>query len=176
MNQSKNQELLLAALRERRTEAYQEAMHTFGHLVMSVVGAMVSDRRDVEEDSFVKAFRSIDSYRADSVKFGTWLGRIAYNCTVDYLRHHMRRPDEVELMSAIAYHDSEEPEDRRLSALEMAVEKLMPEERTLITLVYFKEMSLADVAYIMQSGSAGALSSRLYRIRQKLAKIINETK
>ncbi len=81
-------------------------------------------------------------------------------------------------MSAIAddYHDSEEPEDRRLSALEMAVERLMPEERTLITLVYFKEMPLADVAYIMQSGSAGALSSRLYRIRQKLAKIINETK
>src|SRR5688500_12440518 len=45
---------------------------------------------DVTQDAFVRAFRFLSTYRADS-KFSTWLYSIARNCAMDELRRTSRR-------------------------------------------------------------------------------------
>lgn len=146
-------------------------MEQFGPLVVSIIGAMVSNRQDAEElvhDVFIRAFSSIGHFDPQKATFATWIGRIARNCAIDRLRHS--RPPHVQLPEMT--YDPPEP-DERLPLLDQALERLSPEERMVITLAYLDEMPLDEVAAIMES-NANAISSRLYRIKNKLASIINE--
>src|SRR5687768_7886119 len=45
---------------------------------------------DVTQDAFVRAYRFLSNYRADS-KFSTWMYSIARNCAMDELRRKSRR-------------------------------------------------------------------------------------
>ena len=59
--------------------------------------------------------------------------------------------------------------------LDEALERIDATERAALQLVYFDGMSLDEAAYVLDT-NANALSTRLYRIRTKLARIINELK
>jgi RNA polymerase sigma-70 factor (ECF subfamily) len=49
------------------------------------------DASDATQDAFIRAFRSLDSFRGDSA-FGTWLHRIAVNACLDVLQRRKRAP------------------------------------------------------------------------------------
>ena len=58
----------------------------------------VSDVMDAEElaqDTFLKAFSHIDSYDPNKASLSTWLCRIAYRLTLDFLKR--RRPPIVSI-------------------------------------------------------------------------------
>lgn len=146
-------------------------MEQYGPMVTHIIGAMVSNREDVEElvhDVFICAFSAIGRFNPQKSTFATWIGRIARNCAIDRLRH--TRPVHVQLPEMT---DDPPDADERLPLLDQALEQLSPEERMVITLAYLDEMPLDEVAAIMES-NANAISSRLYRIKNKLASIINE--
>lgn len=172
---------LIDGLRARRRSAYSEAMRRYGDLVWSIAGMMMRDRRDAEEvvqDTFAGAFRSIERYNPEAATFATWLGNIAYHRSVDMLRRRRISFDSLDESNAEAA-DDEGDDNEALEAdiglLRAALDLLAPAERTLLTLVYFRDMALSEVAGIMQSNPS-ALSARLYRIRNKLSRIINEHK
>ena len=52
-----------------------------------------------------------------------------------------------------------------------AIDRLRPEERTLLHLRYYDGQSLQEIAEVMDV-AAGPLANRLQRIRQKLSKLI----
>lgn len=170
---------LLGGLRARRRGAQAEALKRYGGFVASVVGMMVRDRRDVEElvqDTFLGAFRDIGRFNEAEASFATWLGRIAYHRSVDLLRRRRIPTEELsEATAAMPSDEADEALEADIGELRKALALLAPSERTLLTLVYFDDLPLAQVAYIMQSNPA-ALSARLYRLRNKLARIINERK
>ncbi len=151
-------------------------MSRYGRLVSSITGAMTSDTRDAEEltqDAFIRAFRTIGSFDSNKAALGTWLARIAYNASVDHLRRRGIRPAED---STDTLPEPPAPEEDLLSdLLGDALELIAAEERTALQLVYFDGMSLDEAAYVLNT-NANALSTRLYRIRNKLARIINELK
>lgn len=151
-------------------------MNRYGRLVSSITGAMASDPRDVEEltqDAFVRAFRTIGSFDSRKAALSTWLARIAYNAAVDYLRRKGIRPAEYAAESLPE--PPAEPDNMLSELLDDALELIAAEERTALQLVYFDGMSLEEAAYVLDT-NANALSTRLYRIRNKLARIINELK
>ncbi|MDE7336166.1 MAG: sigma-70 family RNA polymerase sigma factor [Muribaculaceae bacterium] len=169
-------EQLVAGLQQGNRRAYVEAMNRYGRLVSSITGAMASDPRDVEEltqDAFVRAFRTIGSFDSRKAALSTWLGRIAYNAAVDYLRRKGIRPAEYAAESLPE--PPAEPDNMLSELLDDALELIAAEERTALQLVYFDGMSLEEAAYVLDT-NANALSTRLYRIRNKLARIINELK
>lgn len=152
-----------------------EAMRRFGPMVATIAGMMVRDSRDAEElvqDTFIGAFRDIRSYRPAEASFATWLGRIAYHRSIDMLRKRRIPFDDID-ETAYGVAEADEPPDAAVDELREALARLAPAERTLISLFYFEDLPLAKVAYIMES-NPGALSARLYRLKQKLARIINE--
>lgn len=161
--------------------AYQTAMNLYGPLVISIASTMVRDKRDIEEivqDTFVNVFRSINRFNPQETMLSTWIGRIAFNRSVDLLRQ--RRPEELLDDSTAAYRDVPGENDSDdlsieddIGLLREAILSLRADERTLLTLVYFEKMPLTDAAYILKSNPA-ALSARLYRLRHKLSLIINE--
>ena len=75
----------------------------------------------------------------------------------------------------LAQDDEEQAhEAERLSLLDKAINRLRPEERTLLHLRYYEKRSLGEIAEVMEVAT-GPLANRLQRIRQKLSKMIKLT-
>lgn len=170
---------MIAGLRRGAPEAYAEAMRRYGRLVASVVASLTSDPRDVEElvqDAFVRAFSAIKSYRPDEdTRFRTWLARIAYNGAVSRLRHRSLQftVEPLDALAETAGADTEPEFQADTELLAIAVASLSPPEKLAVTLVYFNGLTVNEASTVLQV-SPRVLSSRLYRIRKKLASIIND--
>lgn len=170
---------MIAGLRKGAPEAYTEAMRRYGRLVASVVASLTSDPRDVEElvqDTFVRAFSAINSYRPDEgTSFQTWLARIAYNGTVSRLRRRSLQfvAETLDTLTETAIPDDEPDLQADTELLAIAVAALPPPEKLAVTLVYFNGLTINEAATVLQVAPR-VLSSRLYRIRKKLASTIND--
>ena len=73
--------------------AYDELVRRHQERIYATVYHMTSnheDANDLAQDTFVKAFRSIKSFKGGS-SFYTWLYRIAVNKTINFLKQRNRR-------------------------------------------------------------------------------------
>jgi len=177
------QEMILAA-RQGQAQGYHYLMNRYGRQVQLIVAQFVSDMRDVEEltqDVFVRAFEHLSDFDPQRATFGTWICRIAYNAALNHLRSHDYVPlplneEQYAPPDAVLWaQDDEEQahEAERLSLLDKAINRLRPEERTLLHLRYYEERSLGEIAEVMEVAT-GPLANRLQRIRQKLSKLIGK--
>lgn len=134
---------------------------------------------DVAQESFIKAYRALPSFRGDSA-FYTWLYRIAINTAKNYLVARSRRPpgSDVEIDDAEHYEgdnalkDLATPEGGlRARELERAVNEAvanLPEElRTAIMLREYDGLSYEDIASIMDC-PVGTVRSRIFRAREAI--------
>lgn len=165
-------------------EAYmhRQILQAHGQTVYTLVTKLIPCKEDAEEvyqDVFIKAFRNIKSFDKSKASLRTWLCRIAYNESINYLKRKnvplMYVDDrEVDLeslsdeMAAIVMYQQDE---QTIRMIEQALQQLPNEEQALITMFYFDDMSIKEIAYVTGS-QPSAIGSRLYRIRQKLYHII----
>lgn len=124
---------------------------------------------DVTQDSFVRAYRFLASYRADA-KFSTWLYSIARNCAMDELRRSSRRRRVVEKLEAVGV---AQPSDHAV-VLEVrdAIAQLPNELREPVILVDLLGTSYREAAAILDTAE-GTIKSRLHRARESLAVMLS---
>ncbi len=114
-------------------------------------------RGDVEEivqDTFVRAFGAIDSFRGES-SFRTWLFTIAKRLMLDRRRSDARRRDTVEVKEADAVSEygaldsiiAEEAAER----VRVALEKLSPMQREVFLLRAQQGMAYKEIAEVVGS-------------------------
>ena len=152
----------------------------YGQQVFAMVVRQVGDAMDAEEltqDTFLRAFSHIGSYDPNRASLGTWLCRIAYRLTLDFLKR--RRPQIVSIEDTEVWQTDIGEEqlaaglstgsEERIRQLELLMDDLPPDDRLLLTLYYFENRSLNECAFIIDT-TAHALANRLYRIRRKLFK------
>jgi len=138
-----------------------------------------SDAEDIVQDAFVKAFRSMGSFRGES-GFYTWFYRLLANACTDHLRKgtlikrlffwRAGAPDEGEVDPVVAAPDTKlgslpsaglEREEMR-GAIRRALVKLPERQRAVFLLRHNEEMSTAEVAAALGI-SEGAVKSHLSR-------------
>ena len=177
-------ELFIEQLRKGDRAACKRLVGDYGSAVFQMVRRIVERQEDAEEvwqDVFVKALRGIGlrgigGYDSRKASLSTWLCRIAYHESLNFVR--TRRPDIVYMDE----HDlglnnlDDTPEEsandsQTVQALEEALEMLPPHEQAVITMFYYDNMSLADIAYVTGS-IPSTVGSQLSRIRKKLYRII----
>ena len=138
------------------------------------------EAQDVAQETFIKAYRAIGSFRGDSA-FYTWLYRIATNAAKNHLLAQSRRPsagDGVDAMEAEQYAaDSKLKEKATPEGLVMAEElkriifqtiSALPDElREAITLREIKNMSYKEIAIAMDC-PVGTVRSRIFRAREAI--------
>ncbi len=136
---------------------------------------------DVAQETFIKAYRALGSFRGDSA-FYTWLYRIGINTAKNYLVSQGRRaPTRTEFDSEEAesfeegelLRDINTPESVLLSkeiaaTVNGAMEQLPEDLRTAIQLREIEGMSYEDIAKIMDC-PIGTVRSRIYRAREAIA-------
>jgi RNA polymerase sigma-70 factor, ECF subfamily len=121
---------------------------------------------DIAQDTFVRAFRFMRRYRAES-KFSTWLFSIARNCAMDELRRSARRTRLARRVES----EPQPPGRAEGTAVEVreALGGLPIGLREPIVLIDMFGMSYREVAAVM-SIPEGTVKSRVHRGREELAR------
>jgi len=136
---------------------------------------------DVAQETFIKAYRALPSFRGDSA-FYTWLYRIGVNTAKNYLVAQGRRaPTTTGYNSeeAETFDDGEQlrdintPERLMMSrqigeTVETAMDALPEELKTAIVLREIEGLSYEEIAAIMDC-PIGTVRSRIFRAREAIA-------
>ena len=168
---------IVEAVREGRREGQDALVCRYAERVFAMIVRQVDemDAQELAQDTFLRAFSHIDSYDPQKASLSTWLCRIAYRLTLDFLKR--RRPlivsiEESEVWQTDVSDEQLESElstgrEERIQRLQELIDELPDEERLLLTLYYFEDRPLTEIAYITGI-EPGPLANRLYRTRKKL--------
>src|SRR5207244_4090584 len=88
--------VLVERLRAGDPEAYERLVRAYGGRMLATARRMAGnedDARDVVQEAFIAAFRSIDGF-AGAARLSTWLHRIVINAALMKLRSRRRRREE----------------------------------------------------------------------------------
>lgn len=138
------------------------------------------DVADCLQETMLKAWRSISSYRGDCA-LSSWLYRIAATVCLDFLRKQKRLPDtesadELADSGFTPVDGSPAPDEAILKAesaanLQAAIDLLPGDMRTVLILYALEGLGYEQIAEATQT-SVGTVKSRLNRARQKLTKFL----
>ena len=169
--------ILISELRQRKSAACQQLLATYGPMVFRMVQRIVPLREDAEEvyqDVFVKALRGIEGYNPQQATLATWLNRIAYHESLNFIRGKspvIVSMEDHELSNSLPAPDEEPQDEQTIQQLEQALEKLPAHEQAIVSMFYYDNMSLADIAFVTGSITS-TVGSQLSRIRKKLYRMI----
>jgi len=144
------------------------------------------DASDLAQEAFIKAFRSIGSFKGDS-SFFTWLYRIAVNASLTHLkRNRMRRFFSFENLSEeVSQSELAEVLADKLQAdkptlikelqekLNEALQRLSLKHRTVVILFEIEGLSHQEIAQVMEC-SEGTVRSRLHYAKQQLQSYLQD--
>ncbi len=143
------------------------------------------DAADMTQETFIKAYNSLSSFRGDS-KFSVWLYRIATNVCLDFLRSRSRKltvslsvedEDGEETQLEIA-DESQSPErllerDLTRDAVRRGLKALAPEYRQILLLREIQGLSYEEISEVL-SLEVGTVKSRIFRARKRLCAFLME--
>lgn len=154
----------------------------YQHKIVQLVNRYIrdpSESQDVAQDTFIKAYRALPSFRGESA-FYTWIYRIAINTAKNHIASRSRRPsdDDIDVESAEQFEtasslrDNETPEGVALTeelarVIQLALDELPEELREAITLREFEGLSYDEIAVAM-SCPVGTVRSRIFRAREAI--------
>ncbi len=160
-------------------EAFADLVRAYGGIVTRVIGRLVSDpddRDDLVQETFVRAFTGIQSFKLGR-DFRPWILTIAVNLARDRWRRRSSAPPTVSLANEAGEPiqlPSPEPsaesaavgEELRERA-EEAFQRLDPEARTVLWLRVREGLDYREMAQVLGI-PRGTVMSRLSRARQAL--------
>ena len=141
-------------------EAYQSPIRRF---FFNLTGDEEMSK-DLAQDTFVKAWLSIGSFRA-AAKFSTWLYRIAYNTFYDDSR---ARKTFVDVETVKDHFIADTPDNDFGMDFAQVLKILKADERTSMLLFYMEDQTIDKISKIMNC-PAGTIKSHLHRGKEKLA-------
>jgi RNA polymerase sigma-70 factor (ECF subfamily) len=159
-------------------EAFAQLYEDYFDKVYRYVTIKIGDKmeaEDITQQVFLKAIRSISSFKWRGVPFSAWLFRIAHNQVVDYFRKHKKKIT-VALEESMIVDDDGDPRemlDRKLDGerLAAASRNLTAAQQEVISLRFAGEMSIAEVARAM-GRSEGAVKALQHSAIVSLRKIL----
>ncbi|HEY55581.1 MAG TPA: sigma-70 family RNA polymerase sigma factor [Dehalococcoidia bacterium] len=178
-----NEESLVRRAQKHDQEAFAQLYEghfdkIYRYLALRIGNEMEAE--DMTQQVFLKALRSISSFRWKGVPFSAWLFRIAHNQAVDYLRKKTKRTS-VPLDESLADSDDtpQSAAERKLDVerLLSATSQLTEAQREVISLRFTSELSIAEVSRVMgkSQGAVKALQhSAIVALRRRLLVTGNE--
>lgn len=175
---------LIAKVLAGQTADFTELAARYREKVERLCQRFFSDRemiRDLAQESFLRAFTGLASYRA-AMPFGAWLRAIVANVCYDELRRRKRRPEDLvadfgasdrtwlQLVSEATPEQIVEAAERQREAYDLAhrlLEVLRPEDRMVMVLRESEELSVGEIAEIM-NWSEAKVKIRAFRARQAM--------
>ena len=186
-----NKEIDLVLVKRAKSGDYQ----AFDLLVLKYQSRLISTAfkfakdlqiaEDIVQDSFIKAFKALESFREDS-SFYTWIYRITVNTSKNFLVSKKRKSELLnsDLSEEASYEiepvETYSPEDL-LQATQLkkviteTVDQLGEDTRTALTLRELDGLSYEQIADVVNC-PVGTVRSRIFRGREVIDKAISQYK
>jgi RNA polymerase sigma-70 factor (ECF subfamily) len=160
-------------------ERFKEVVLANQRRIFRLLYSLVRDRDAADtltQDCFLRAYRKWHTFRGEA-SVSTWLARIAVNLARDHGRNRRlgfwqkllsRNTDERGDPNALEMPDPSPSAERVVLAREQlqsvwtAIEQLPPQQRTAFTLRFVGEMSLEEIADVMEL-EVGTVKAHLFR-------------
>jgi len=180
---------LVTSAKEGDLQAYDELVRRYQERIYATIYHMTAnheDANDLAQESFIKAYRALKSFKGDS-SFFTWVYRIAVNKTINFLKQRKKRTQmSLNDLDFNAEHDpdlvalvSEKTPRRDLNLSELqerlnaAMLKLSEVHRMVVTLHDIQGLSHDEISRILDCNT-GTVRSRLFYARQQLQAYLSE--
>jgi RNA polymerase sigma-70 factor (ECF subfamily) len=164
-------------------KAFEVIVRRHQKLVYNVLFTMLHDHglaADAMQDTFLKAYRALPSFRIES-ELRPWLLQIATNTALNMIRRHKSQAaqslDEVleenPLNEPVSDASTELEVERKLemATVRDALGELPVRQRQIFVLRYQHDLSYADIATVLGE-TASAVKTQLFRAREKLRKLL----
>jgi RNA polymerase sigma-70 factor, ECF subfamily len=172
-----SEESLVKRCKAGDSEAFRSLIDLHHRVIFGTAFLMMSDRSSAEDavqEALIKMWKNFPSLRAQtSVK--SWLVRIVVNQVKQ--QHRKKRLPTIPLDNVPEI--TGDPDTTEMAAIQnknkklirMALGMLPPEQKEVVVLRYFSELTVPEIARVMGK-SEGTIKSRLSRALDKLAVIL----
>jgi RNA polymerase sigma factor (sigma-70 family) len=164
------------------TNVFGVLVDRYKEMIFTLALKMIKNREEAEEvsqDTFIKVYNSLNKFKGDS-KFSTWIYKIAYNTCLDRLKKNKKKENTISidefsdhLVKTLDNALSALEEKERKQTIQDCLNLLSSEESFLLTLYYFDDQNLEEIAKIMDINSNN-VKVKLFRSRKKLAVILKK--
>jgi RNA polymerase sigma factor (sigma-70 family) len=179
------QELVKSVLLKERA-AFEKLIRQYEGLVIHIVVPLIrneNDRKDICQDVFLKVYEKLGTFQFRS-KLSTWIGNIAYNTSINFLKKKKDFLIEDIFKPGIDNNTEDfmnknetitpervliKKEESRL--LKAAVDKLPGMQKTLLLLFHQDELSLEEISIIAEM-PVNTVKSHLFRARLNLKEML----
>ena len=170
------------------TDAFRVLVERHSRSIFRLAFRMTGNQQDAEDvvqESFLRAYKQLAKFD-ERASFGTWLYRIAANCSLDLVRSRKRRQEHLapqeaeggEFDDTVALLPSADPNPERIALsgevrgrVEQAMQELSATERTAFVLRHFEGMCIEDVGKVLDC-APGAAKHSVFRAVQKLRRAL----
>lgn len=157
--------------------AYATLVSRYQNYVFTIVFRYVKSREDAEEvaqDVFIKAYRSLGSFKGDA-KFSTWLYTVTTTTCITFLRKKKLEVHSLDNERVFEVADSMDSgmganqieQKSRVNMVNEAIKMLSVDDAQIITLFYKGEQTLEEIAQILGK-EPNAVKVQLHRARARL--------
>ena len=156
-----------------RREGFSALVHQYSEQLYWKVRHVVlnhDDADDVLQNTFMKAWKSLDSFQGKS-SLSTWLYRIAINESLDFVRKQknsesVSTDDDMSIANRLMADDYFDG-DMMQARLQEVVAKLPDVQRTVFNLRYYENMKYSDISSMLNT-SEGALKASYHLAVKKI--------
>jgi RNA polymerase sigma factor (sigma-70 family) len=157
--------------------AYATLVNRYNNFVFTIVLRYVKGREDAEEvaqDVFIKAYKSLSSFKGDS-KFSTWLYTVTTTTCITFLRKkklEVQSLDNEKVFEAAGeiagdMSANQVEQKSKVNMVNEAIKMLSPDDAQVIMLFYKGEQTLEEMAKILNK-EPNAVKVQLHRARTRL--------
>ena len=163
---------LVASCREGNTLAYTGLVKSYSRHVFAICFGMLGnshDAEDVAQQVLITGFTDISRLR-NGDQFGPWIGQIAKNKCVDFIRKQQRQRHGQNSLAERPAANIREPKE--YPELQAALARLPEEHRLPLMLYYFSGQSTEKIADTLAI-SLDAVRTRMSRARKHLRELLS---
>jgi len=159
---------------EGNSRSFEVLVDRYYKVLFNSAYRIVNDRedaRDITQATFLKAYEKLSTYDPRH-KFFSWIYRIMVNESLNLVyRRKPQQPLDPAIVSPYRNPDEDYERRRRSESVQAALLQLAPEQRHVVVLRHFAELSYKEMSWVLGIPEK-TVKSRLFSARRQLGAIL----